>query len=303
MKFKQLLPTKKFLITGELAPPKGTDLEDFDKNVGLIKDYVDAINVTDNQRAIMRASSLACAAHLVQAGIPAIWQITGRDRNSLALESDILGTSILGIENILVVGGDYPAKKSKHFPKPVYELDSVQIIQLIKKLETGFDLNDQPLKGKPSFTIGAVANPEAEPLEIHLLKLWKKVSAGAQFIQTQPIFEISQFEKFFEAFLNYQETFEKNSDCQKPLVVPKFLVGVFPLTSLKTARFLHDNLAGVKIPEKIFTELEKSPDQVQTGLEAAVELIEKLKAKSDGVHLMAMGAGEIMQKILRSQNF
>lgn len=299
MKFKEILRNKKFIVTAEVMPPKGTHLIDFWKNISLIKDYVDAINITDNQRAVMRSAPLAGAALLAQEGLNPIWQVTGRDRNSLALESDVLAASILKIENILVVTGDYPDKNSSHFPKPVYELDSVGLIQLIKKLQSGFDLSGSALKGSPSFTVGASANPGAEPSELHLIKLWKKVAAGAEFFQTQPVYDPEHFQKFIDSFWSYKSTFKKFAGLKKPLGTPRILAGIFPLISLKTAHFLNQKLAGIQIPGKILTRLEKSRDPRQTGIEIALELIAKIKTSCDGIHLMAMGHGETIQEILR----
>jgi 5,10-methylenetetrahydrofolate reductase len=297
MKFKDILESKKFIITAEIPPPKDTLKEKFIQEVDLIKNYVDAINITDNALAIRRASALVYAYFVLEGGADPIWQITCRDRNSLALESDIIGAAALGIKNILVVTGDFPNKNSAYFPKPVWELDSVNLIGLIKNLEKGIDLQAKEIKNPPKFTVGAVVNPAAIPQELQIIKLWKKVKAGAEFIQTQPVYDFEEFKKFRERINDFKNAFEKNYRDGRILKNPRILAGIFPVTSLKVAHFLNKKLSGVKIPEKIMARLEKSKSPEKTGLEISLELIEKIKNYADGVHLMAMGSAEVIKKI------
>ena len=283
MSFEKALKTKKFVVTAEIFPPKGIDSSPALKKSEALKDIVDAINVTDNQRAVMRMNPVVLCHQLVHKGIDAIYQMSCRDRNSMGLSSDILAASALGIKNILAVTGDYPLRNGKMLAKPVFELDSVQLLDLIGKLEKGADLNGAKLESSPSFCRGAVVNPSSEQLDLQVLKLKKKIDAGASFIQTQVVFDIDSFKRFRDKSAG---------------VKTKYLLGIFPLKSLSVAQFMAEKVPGVKVPEKVLDRMQKSVDPVQDGINIAVETIKELRPYCDGVHFMTMNDEKLVRNIL-----
>jgi 5,10-methylenetetrahydrofolate reductase len=234
---------------------------------------VDAVNVTDNQRAMMRLSGLAFCRLLLERGFDPIFQLTCRDRNSLALQSDILGAAVLGIKNILALSGDYPSKGDHKGARPVYDLDSVQLIQAIKKLENGENLAGEKIDGHPAFCVGAVVNPGATPIEPQIIKLKKKMEAGAEFIQTQVIYDVEIFKKFLHG-LNLPKI--------------KILAGIFPLKSYKMACFMNEKVPGVTVPESILKRMEVAVDPIEEGLKIAKEIIDEIRPLCAGIHIMAL---------------
>ncbi|MBI5893453.1 MAG: methylenetetrahydrofolate reductase [Deltaproteobacteria bacterium] len=287
MALKNSLASKKFTITAEICPPKGTDTSVFIKNARLLKDKIDAANVTDNQRAVMRLSSLACSVLLLKEGIDPVFQMTCRDRNRIALQSDILGAWTLGIKNILALSGDHVSFGDHRDAKPVFDLDSVQLVQVISKLNNGQNMKDAALNGGTDFLIGAVVAPEANPSEPEMLKFEKKVSAGARFFQTQAFYDMEKFKRFYE----YAKKFDV-----------KILGGILLLKSAKMAHFLNNNVPGVNVPENLIKELESAPDQLEKGIEIAARQIKELKAFCDGAHIMAIGQEENVPKIIDLSN-
>ncbi|MDP2682804.1 MAG: methylenetetrahydrofolate reductase [Deltaproteobacteria bacterium] len=282
---KQSLASKKFTITAEICPPKGTDTVDFLKKARLLKDKIAAANVTDNQRAVMRLSSLACSVLLIREGIDPVFQMTCRDRNRIAIQSDILGAWALGIKNILALSGDHVLFGDHREAKAVFDLDSVQLVQVIKKLNNGTNMKDTPLKGGTGFFMGAVVAPEADPWEPEMIKFEKKIEAGARFFQTQAIYDMEKFHKFYE--------YAKKNDV-------KILGGVLLLKSAKMAHFLNDNVPGVTVPKHFIDELEKSKDQLEKGIEIAARQIKELKCFCDGAHIMAIGQEESVVNIIEA---
>jgi len=281
-RFSERLKSKKFIITCELFPPKGTDLTNLLEKAERLKGIVDGVNVTDSQRAIMRISPLAVCHILKEKGLEPVFQLTCRDRNRIALQSDLLGASALGIENILVLSGDHPAVGDHPEAKPVYDLDPVQLLKTARVLEKGEDLAGRRLKGNPKFCLGAVANPSFEPSDLQVFMMKKKIRAGAEFFQTQPIFGL-------KAFKNFKEKISK--------LEAKVIIGIFLLKSLKMAELLDE--IGLKIPEEYFKRLEKAKDPLKEGMNIAVDLIKNIKNECDGVHLMALGKEEYIPEILK----
>ncbi len=281
-RFSERLKSKKFIITCELFPPKGTDLTNLLEKAKCLKGIVDGVNVTDSQRAIMRISPLAVCHILKEKGLEPIFQLTCRDRNRIALQSDLLGASALGIENVLILSGDHPAIGDHPEAKPVYDLDPIQLLRTARTLEKGKDLAGRRLKGVPRFCLGAVANPSFEPLELQILTMEKKVRAGAEFFQTQPIFDLETFENFKEKISKLEV---------------KIIIGIFLLKSLKMAKLLDE--IGLKIPKEYLIRLEKAEDPLKEGMSIAVDLIKEIKNECDGVHLMALGKEEYIPEILR----
>jgi len=274
MSLKEAIKSNKFIVTAEIAPPKGVDIEKLLEDAEILREMVDAVNVTDNQRAVMRLSSMSFCAKLAEKGFDPILQMTCRDKNALALQSDILGAYVLGIRNILALSGDYPNRGDQGGVKPVFDLDSVQLVDLIKKMDGGKDLRGNKLTGKPSFTIGAVVNPGSMPLEPQLIKLRKKIDAGADFIQTQVVYDVD----VFKAFLR---------EAKVPPRV-KVIVGIFPLRSYKMAAFVNEQIPGVSVPDRVLKRIKSAKDPVQEGLNISVDIIEELKPICAGIHLMTL---------------
>lgn len=284
MSFREKLESGRFIVTAELSPPKGTDLKSMLENAELIKDIVDAINVTDNQRAVMRMSPLAACSILKNKGYETIMHLTCRDRNRLALQSELLGAYALGIRNMLVMSGDHPVKGDHEGAKPVYDLDSVQLLGLIQELNRGFDLSGNRLEGKTDFCAGAVTNTELN--EVSLIKLQKKIRMDASFIQTQAVFNTELFSGFVEKI---------NQIKSKRI---KILAGIIPLKSEKNALFLNKNIAGIKVPKSLIDRMRKAKNPEALGIEIAAELINELHDICDGVHIMPVGNHGSTRKIL-----
>ena len=282
---KDSLSSKKFTITAEICPPKGTDISDFLKKARLLKNKIAAANVTDNQRAVMRLSSLACSVLLLKEGIDPVFQMTCRDRNRIAIQSDIMGAWALGVKNILALSGDHVSFGDHREAKAVFDLDSVQLVQVISKLNSGTNMKDTPLKGGTDFFIGAVVAPEAEPWEPEMIKFEKKIGAGAKFFQTQAIYDMEKFHKFYE----YAKKFDV-----------KILGGILLLKSAKMAHFLNNNVPGVTVPKHLIDELEKAPDQLMRGIEIAAQQVKELRAFCDGAHIMAIGQEESVARIIET---
>ncbi len=284
MGFREKILSGKFVITAEISPPKGTDIEAMLKDACLIKDVVDAINITDNQRAVMRMSPLAACSILEQEGYETIMHMTCRDRNRLALQSELLGACALGINNVLVMSGDHPAKGDHEGAKPAYDLDSVQLLGLIQKLNRGYDFSGNRLEGRTEFCAGAVANIEASQLA--LIKLQKKIRMGARFIQTQAVFDAGSFSDFMSEI--------KDTGLERK----RTIAGIIPLKSEKSAKFLNKNIAGIKIPEDIIDRMRTARNPELEGMKIAAGLIEELKEMSGGIHIMPIGSHENTKAIL-----
>jgi len=285
MSFCSLLESNKFMVTAEISPPKGNNLEDMLKNAYLIKDITDAVNVTDNQRAVMRMSPVAACSILREKGFETIMHLTCRDRNRMALQSDLLGASALGINNILVMSGDHPVKGDHAGAKPVYDLDSVQLLELIRKLNRGYDLAGNMLDGITNICAGAVTNTNMN--EVAFYKFQKKINMGARFFQTQAVFDIEHFSQFMNS-INKKQTV-------------KIIAGIIPLRSLKNALFLNSKIAGIKVPDEIIKRMRRAKDQGkegQEGIKIASELISGLRSICDGVHIMPIGSHENTREIL-----
>ena len=280
---KDALNSGKFVVTAEVAPPKGVDVTEMLENAELLRSRVDALNVTDQQSSVMRLGSLASCHLLIDRGIETIFQMTTRDRNRIALQSDLLSAYVMGVENVLCLTGDYVTLGDHPHAKAVFDLDSVALLRAARSLEQGRDMSDKELKGVPKFFLGAVVTPGANPLEPQLFKMEKKVLSGAQFFQTQAVYEPAKF----ESFMKYAEQFK----------VP-VLVGIIPLKSVGMARFMNKNVAGVHVPEDLIEELGKAEDKYKKTLEITARLINQMKPMCQGVHLMAIGWEKKVPEIL-----
>jgi 5,10-methylenetetrahydrofolate reductase len=277
LSFRETLAAGKFVVTAEVAPPKGTDISEIIEVAGLLKGRVDAANVTDQQSSVMRLGSLAVCHILKDEGLEPVFQLTCRDRNRLALQSDLLSAHVLGIQNVLALTGDLPELGDHPEAKPVYDLDSVQLLQVISRLNDGCDMAGNELKGKTAFFPGAVVNPGADTeasYEMQILKLERKITAGARFIQTQAIYDPKTLAAFMKRVAKYN--------------VP-VLAGIIPLKSAGMARFMNKNIAGMSVPEELIEKIAQAEDRAATGVAIAADLIRQFRGLCQGVHLMAIG--------------
>jgi 5,10-methylenetetrahydrofolate reductase len=284
LSFVSTLRSGKFIITAEISPPKGTDTSRMNSDADLLKGIADAVNVTDNQRAVMRMSPLAACGIIQGKGIETIMHITCRDRNRLALQSDIIGAYALGIRNVLVMSGDHPVKGDHEGAKPVYDVDSVQLLGILKKLTLGFDLADNELAGRPDLCMGAVTNTELN--EAGLIKFKKKILMGASFFQTQAVFDAKSFSEFMEKVNRIR------------LKNVKIIAGIIPLKSLRSAQFMNQ-IPGIKVPEDIVRKMKDSKDPEDQGMEIAARIIKEIRPLCDGIHIMPVGNHENTKTILK----
>jgi 5,10-methylenetetrahydrofolate reductase len=286
MSLQSLLESGKFVITAEVAPLKGTDTTEILEVAELLRGKVDAINVTDQQSSVMRLGSLVVSYLLKEKGLEPVFQMTCRDRNRIALQSDLLSASVLGIENVLALTGDVPSLGDHPQAKPVFDLDSVQLLRVISRLNEGYDMVGNELKGKPKLFPGAVVNPGADTeaaLELQIIKMEKKIETGARFIQTQAIYEADSFAKFMKRVEGFK--------------VP-VLAGVIPLKSVGMARFMNKNVAGIFVPENLIKKMADAENKTETGIQIAADLIKELKDICQGIHIMAIGWEKKVPQIL-----
>lgn len=287
--FKQVLQSGKFIVTSEVAPPKGTNLEKMIHHINLLKKRVDAMNITDHQSSVMRFPSLGGALLVKEMGGEPILQMTCRDRNRMALQADLLFAASRGINNVLCLTGDSVILGDHKEAKSVFDLDSSQLLAAIRGLEKGKDLGGNTLDGGVSFCAGAIVTPEANPLEPQLIKFGKKVEAGAEFIQTQAVYDLDSFKDF----MKYARQF--------PV---KVLAGIILLTSAPMARFMNKNVAGVNVPQELIEEMASAPKgkALTKGIEIAGRMIKRIydEKMCDGVHIMAIGKEELVPEIISS---
>jgi methylenetetrahydrofolate reductase (NADPH) len=286
MKLRECFEQGKYAVTCEVGPPKGVNIKKYIDDVEPLKERVVAFNVTDLQSAVMRFGSLATCRLLIERGMEPILQMTCRDRNRLALQSDLLSAYGLGIENILCLTGDHPGLGDHPQAKGVFDLDSVQLLAAATSLQQGKDMAGNELEAAPKFFLGAVVTPGAEPLEPQIIKMEKKIEAGAQFFQTQAVYDTGQFKEFMKEVCRFN--------------VP-VMAGIVLLKSAGMANYMNANVAGVSVPEELIEELKKDKEKTksgQTGVEIAVRIINEIKDCCQGVHLMALGWEDKLPAIL-----
>ncbi|MBI3040670.1 MAG: methylenetetrahydrofolate reductase [Chloroflexi bacterium] len=286
MSLQSSLESGKFVITAEVAPLKGTDTTEIIEVAELLQGRITAANVTDQQSSVMRLGSLVVSYLLKEKGLEPVFQMTCRDRNRIALQSDLLSASVLGIKNVLALTGDVASLGDHPQAKPVFDLDSVLLLQVIRRLNEGYDMAGNELKGKPSFFPGAVVNPGADTeaaLELQIIKMEKKVAAGARFIQTQAIYDADSFAKFMKRVEGFK--------------VP-VLAGVIPLKSAGMARFMNKNVAGILVPEHLIKKMNEAENKTETGIQIAADLMKELKDICQGIHIMAIGWEKKVPQIL-----
>ncbi|MHC1578151.1 MAG: methylenetetrahydrofolate reductase [Dehalococcoidia bacterium] len=290
--FKEVLNSGRFVITSEIGPPKGTNVEKMLHHIDLLKDKVDALNVTDHQSSVMRFPSIGGCLAIKERGGEPILQMTCRDRNRLALQAELLFAYTRGIRNVLCLTGDAVVIGDHKGAKGVFDLDSVQLLRTIRQMESGKDLGDNDLDGAVEFCAGAIVTPEAKPIEPQLIKFEKKVDAGAEFFQTQAIYDLDNFAKFME----YARQF--------PV---KILAGIVLLVSARMAKYMTENVPGIFVPQELIDELASAPkgEALNKGIEIAGRMIATLKKESicHGVHIMAIGREEVVPEILKAAGF
>jgi len=272
MTFKEKLRSREFIVTTDVISPKGTAIYKSLQGFELLKGRVDAINVTDMPGANMRMGSLAVCVRIKDMGIEPIMQITCRDRNRISLQSEMLSAYALGTRNILCLRGDEATDSDNPGTKPVFDLDTVQLLEAARNLEKGFDMGGKRLDGLPNFCLGAALDPGAENQPEEIKKAHLKVEAGAEFFQTQPVFDVGTYARFLESVA--------------PLDTP-ILAGVFILKSAASARFINKNIPGICVPEPIIQELEKG-DAERRSVDITIRLVRELSDVCSGVHIMMM---------------
>ncbi|OGN96100.1 MAG: 5,10-methylenetetrahydrofolate reductase [Chloroflexi bacterium RBG_13_51_36] len=287
--FREVLKSGKFVITSEIGPPKGTNIEKMLHHIDLLKDKVDALNVTDHQSSVMRFPSIGGCLAIKERGGEPILQVTCRDRNRLALQAELLFAYTRGVRNVLCLTGDAVVVGDHKAAKGVFDLDSAQLLKTIRHMESGKDLGGNALDGTVEFCAGAIVTPEANPIEPQLMKFEKKIEAGAEFFQTQAIYDLDKFARFME----YARQF--------PV---KILAGIILLVSARMAKYMTDNVPGVIVPQNLIDELVAAPkgEAINKGIEIAGRMIATIKKESmcDGVHVMAIGKEEVVPDILKA---
>lgn len=289
---QKILSQGKFAVTAECGPPRGANKDVIARKIGLLKNYVDAVNVTDNQTAIVRMSSIAASVQLVNAGLEPVMQMVVRDRNRIAIQSDIMGAYTLGIRNILCLSGDHQKFGSQPDALNVFDIDSINLIRVVKDMrDKGKDMNGHDLDIAPAMFIGAAANPFADPFEYRILRLAKKIDAGADFIQTQCIYNMDRFKEWMKMAADRGLT-------KKTYI----LGGVTPLKSPGMARYMNNKVAGMDIPDEIIKRMDGAArdKQAEEGLKICMETIEQLREIDgiSGVHIMAIEWEEVVARIV-----
>jgi methylenetetrahydrofolate reductase (NADPH) len=290
MALHERIESNQFVVCGEMGPPQSCDGNVIREKSRHFKGYVDAVNVTDNQTAVVRLSSIASAKILLDEGLEPIMQMTCRDRNRLAMQSDLLGAAALGIRNVLCLTGDYQTCGDQPEAKGVFDLDSIQLIDTVATMNSGYLLSGAELKKPPEFFIGAVANPFAEPFEMRLIRLHKKIAAGARFIQTQPVFDVGAFARWMERVIEMDLH-------EKAAILP----GVMPVRSAKTLFWMKERVPGMRIPEELIKRLSHARDPQEEGIRHAIEVIDVLKSMRGvrGIHIMPSQWESVTPTIVR----
>lgn len=287
---EKLFNQGEFVVTAELGPPKSASIKLIEEKANFLRDCVDAVNITDNQTAIIRMSSLAASIIAKKNGLEPILQMTCRDRNRIALQSDIIGSAALGINNVLCLSGDHQTLGNHPGAKNVFDIDSIQLVSMLKNMrDKAIFQNSEPIKYPPRLFIGAAANPFADPFEYRSIRLAKKIKAGADFIQTQAIFDVERFSRWMEDV--------RRRGLHKKVYI---MAGVTPFKSYRAACFM-TNVAGVTIPEEILERMKNAKDQKAEGIEICLEIIKKIRKIKGvrGLHIMAVMWEDIVSLIVK----
>lgn len=289
---QRILSEKRFAVTGEIGPPKGSDPDKIIKKADMLKGFCDAFNITDNQTAVVRLSSLGGSFVILKLGLEPIMQITCRDRNRIAIQSDILGAAANGIKNILFLTGDHQAFGNHPGAKGVFDIDSIQLLQIARNMRDNgiFQSGDQIIAGSPNIFIGAAANPFADPFEHRVDRLEKKIDAGADFIQTQSVFNLDRFNIWMDEI--------RQRDLDKRIHI---LAGITPLKSLKMTERMKFVVPGVDIPDEIYNRMKNTDEPKKEGYEISVELINNIKKINgiSGIHITALFWEDIIPSLVK----
>ncbi len=293
---ERVLRAGKFAVTAEIVPPRVPSFNAVTKKVDLLRDTVDAINITDNASAAVKMSSLAVCAHICRLGAEPVLQITARDRNRLAIQADMIGAVALGVNNVFAVTGDYVTMGDHPATKPVYDMDSVHIIQMLDGMRKGFLECGEELRTSPRFPVhvpnyflGAAANPFADPLPMHVIKTMKKRVAGADFIQSQCTFDMPRFREFMNMYVD--------AGLHEQLY---FLAGVMPCKSCRPLEFMQASVPGMRVPDELIERVRVADDGAAEGVSMAVEIIEEMKEIEgvDGIHIMTVTWESVIPELL-----
>jgi len=292
-KLHEALLSGKFAVTGECGPPRGVDKEVVLKKAQLLKGHVDAVNVTDNQTAIVRMSSIAASMHLLSSGLEPVMQMVVRDRNRIALQSDLLGAYSLGLRNILCLSGDHQVFGSQPDAMNVFDIDSMNLVRMVRDMrDHGRDMSGFELAGAPRMFIGAAANPFADPFEYRVIRLAKKIDAGVDFIQTQCIYNMDRFRQWIKL--------AREEGLTEKVYI---LGGVTPLKSAGMANYMKNKVAGMDIPDEVIKRMQSVPKDkaADEGVEICLETIARLKEEDGvhGVHIMAIEWEEKVAEIVQ----
>lgn len=283
-RLRELLDAGRFVVTGEIAPPLGTDLTAMRASVETIAPVCDAINVTDNQGASLHLSSLAASRVVLEMGHEPIFQQTCRDRNRLALQSDMLAAWTLGLANLLAVTGDDPRGGDHPQAKGVFDLDSTQLLQVAAGFNEGHDMQGRPLKGATDFLLGAAMFPEAEPWDVQAARIEEKIAAGARFFQTQAVFDVEKLARATELAHSHGA---------------KVIAGILVLRNPRVIKFINERLAGLMVPARVAERIERAEDAGEEAVRLATEQAAAFREVADGVHVMALGLDAAVPRIVR----
>lgn len=297
-RLERILSQGGFAATAELGPPKSADIKVIKQKAALLRGYADAVNITDNQTAIVRVSSIAAGKMALDEGLEPIIQMTCRDRNRLAMQSDILGAHLLGLKNLLCLSGDHQSFGNHPQAKNVYDLDSIQLVQMVRMMrdEKVFECGEEIRNTKksevyePRMFIGAAANPFADPFEFRVIRLAKKIKAGADFIQTQCIFDLPKFKRWMQLVVD-RGLHEK----------VYILAGVMPIKSSKVLQYMKNNVAGMSIPDDLIKRMQAAQDPQAEGIKICVEMIQQVRQIPGvkGVHIMAVEWEAVVPNIVQ----
>ena len=274
---ERILRQGHFAVCGEMSPPQGADKGAILKKCGNFKDVVDAVNLTDNQTAIVRMSSVMSSVFALEGGVEPIMQMTCRDRNRLAQQSDILGAYAAGVSNILCLTGDYQSFGNHPEAKGVFDLDSIQLIHTMAEMNQGLFISGEEIKPPPRMFIGGAANPFAEPFDLRIIRLGKKIAAGANFIQTQPVFDFPRFERWMAAV--------RDEGYHEQVYI---FAGVMPVRSVKALLYMKESVPGMSIADEYIKRMESAADPKEEGVAICVETIKRLREIPGvrGMHIM-----------------
>ena len=292
-KLEQVLKSGRLAVTAEISPPKHASAMEIRRQARLLDSFIDAANITDCQTAVVRMSSICAGAHILQEGVEPVIQMTCRDRNRIAMQSDLLGAYSLGMRNILCLSGDHQSFGNHPTAKNVYDVDSIQLIQMVRRMkEEGLFFSGEMIKNHPPrFFVGAVANPFADPFEYRVDRLEKKIEAGAEFIQTQSIFDLERFARFME-------------HCTARGLPERayILAGVTPLRSWRAAKFLQTGVPGMIMPDEVVRRLKEAADPAEEGKLICLEQIRFIREQVKGIagfHLIAIAWPEVVPELVQ----